>query len=99
MIESSPDLHLEIVRPTHYGGHYGGPGTGTKKVSAAVWNLVAAILCTVGPGIGTYGLYLLYAAQPSDINFIFYIGGIIGTVGGAAWIVSAIIGIILVRKR
>lgn len=67
-------------------------------MSAAVWNFVAAILCTVGPAIGTYGLYLLYVAQPTEINLIFYIGGIIGTVGGAAWIVSAVIAIVLVRK-
>jgi hypothetical protein len=68
-------------------------------VSAAVWNLVAAILCTVGPGIGTYGLYLMYIADSSNINYLFFIGGIIGTVGGAAWVVSAIIAILLVRRR
>jgi hypothetical protein len=68
-------------------------------VSAAVWNLVAAILCTIGPGIGTYGLYLAYTAQPTDINYLFYIGGVVGTVGGTAWVVSAVIGIMLVWKK
>jgi hypothetical protein len=59
-------------------------------VSAAVWNLIGASLCTVGTAVGAYGLYLMYQTDPSDINRLFVIGGLVATVGGLAWVVSAI---------
>jgi hypothetical protein len=60
-------------------------------VSAAVWNLLGATLCTLGTATGAYGLYLMYVKEPSEINQLFLIGGVVANVGGLAWVVSAAI--------
>lgn len=50
-------------------------------MSAAVWNLIGAVLCTIGTAVGAYGLHLMYLADPSNINLLFVVGGGIATVG------------------
>ena len=57
----------------------------------AVLNLVGAILCTIGSGTGAYGLYLMYVREPTDINWLFLVGGVTATVGGLVWAISALI--------
>ena len=62
-------------------------------MSAEVWNLVAAILCTIAATMTTVALYLLYLSEPSFVNELAAIGAGIGTLGGVAWIIAASIGV------
>jgi hypothetical protein len=59
-------------------------------VAAAVWNLVAAILCTVAAAIATVALAL---SEQTFVNQLSAAGSAIGTLGGIAWIVAAAIGV------
>jgi hypothetical protein len=61
-------------------------------VSAEAWNLVAAVLCTIAAAITACALLVLYFTAPSFVNELAAIGGIIGTFGGIAWIIAAVIG-------
>ena len=65
-------------------------------MSAEVWNLIAASLCTIAAAITAYALLVLSFSAPSLINEMAAIGGVIGTLGGIAWIIAAVIG---VRQR
>ncbi|HEU0081671.1 MAG TPA: hypothetical protein VFQ87_02270 [Bradyrhizobium sp.] len=60
------------------------------RVQAALWNLLAAILCTIAAGIATVALYM---SEPTFVNHLSAIGSGIGTLGGMAWIVAAAIGV------
>ena len=62
-------------------------------VLSALWNLIAAILCTIAAAVTTVAAYL---SEPSLISTLTIIAGVIGTLGGAAWVVAAILG---VRQR
>ena len=63
---------------------------GLSQVVAAVWNLIAAILCTVAAAIATVALYL---SEPIFVNQLSMIGSAIGTLGGAAWVIAASVGV------
>jgi hypothetical protein len=63
---------------------------GGDGVQAALWNLLAAILCTIAAGIATVALYM---SEPTFVNHLSAIGSGIGTLGGIAWIVVAAIGV------
>jgi hypothetical protein len=56
------------------------------QVTGDGWNLVAAILCTIGALIGTVAMFL---SEPTGVNLLAGIGTAIGAVGGIAWIVAA----------
>lgn len=62
-------------------------------MSAEVWNLIAASLCTIAAAVTTVALYLLFLSAPNFVNELAAIGAGIGTFGGVAWIIAAIIGI------
>jgi hypothetical protein len=53
---------------------------------AAIWNLVAAVLCTIAAAITTVALYL---SEHTLVNLISLGGGVLGTLGGIAWIIAA----------
>ena len=55
-----------------------------------VWNLVAAILCTIGAAIGTAAMVL---SEPTLVNMLAATGTGIATIGGLAWIVAAAMAI------
>jgi hypothetical protein len=59
-------------------------------VTGDAWNLVAAIFCTVGAVIVTVATLL---SEPTAANVLAGIGAGIGTLGGIAWIVSAVIAL------
>jgi hypothetical protein len=63
---------------------------GASWVQAAVWNLIAAILCTIAAVIATVALYL---SEATFVNQLSALGSGIGTLGGIAWIVAAAIGV------
>jgi hypothetical protein len=49
-------------------------------------NLIAAILCTIGSGLGTAALFM---SEPTLVNYLAGTGAGIGTVGGIVWIIAA----------
>jgi hypothetical protein len=49
-------------------------------------NLIAAILCTVGSGLGTIALFM---SEPTFVNHLAGAGAGIGTIGGVVWIIAA----------
>ena len=53
---------------------------------ADIFNLVAAILCTIGAGIGTVALFL---SEPTSVNVLAAYGSLVATLGGCAWLVAA----------
>ena len=55
-----------------------------------VWNLVAAILCTIGAGVGAVALFL---SDPSFVNLLAGVGATIATFGGVAWIIAAVVAL------
>ena len=59
-------------------------------MQAALWNLLAAILCTIAAGIATVALYM---SEPTFVNHLSAIGSGTGTLGGIASIVAAAIGV------
>jgi hypothetical protein len=59
-------------------------------VHSDAWNLVAAILCTIGAGVGTVALFL---SEPSLVNLLAGIGAAIATLGGVAWIIAAVVAL------
>jgi hypothetical protein len=59
-------------------------------MDAAVWNLYAAILCTVAAAITSVALYL---SDPTFVNELSLAGGLIAVLGGSAWIVAAVRGL------
>ena len=65
-------------------------------MSAEAWNLIAAMLCTMAATITAYALLVLYFSAPTFVNEMAAIGGEVGTLGGIAWIIAAVIG---VRQR
>ncbi len=73
-----------------------GEKTGADTVSAEAWNLIAAMLCTMAATITAYALLVLYFSAPTFVNEMAAIGGGVGTLGGIAWIIAAVIG---VRQR
>jgi len=58
-----------------------------------IFNLAAAILCTIGAGIGAVAMFL---SEPTLVNVLAGAGSAIGVLGGIAWIVAAAIA---VRQR
>jgi hypothetical protein len=66
---------------------------GRLKVSGAVWNLVAAILCTTAAAITAVAAIMAYLSDPNLINMLAGAAGVIGTAGGVAWIAAAVIGV------
>jgi hypothetical protein len=74
----------------HVGQYARGTEARANRVQAAVWNLLAAILCTIAAGIATVALYM---SEPTFVNHLSAIGSGIGTLGGFAWIVAAAIGV------
>jgi len=60
-------------------------------MTSDAWNLIAAVLCTLGAGIGALALFM---SEPTFINYLAAFGAAIGTVGGIAWIVAAIIALL-----
>jgi hypothetical protein len=62
--------------------------TSRRKVASDVCNLIAACLCTLGSGIGTFALFM---SEPTPINRLAAWGAAVGTVGGIAWIGGAIV--------
>jgi len=58
-----------------------------------VWQLVAAVLCTIGAAITTTALVVLSISEPTTVNELAAIGAGIGTLGGLAWIIAAAIEI------
>jgi len=55
-------------------------------VIRAVCNLAAAMLCTIGAGIGTAAMFL---SEPTFVNWLAGIGSALATAGGVAWIAAA----------
>jgi sugar phosphate permease len=55
-------------------------------VTGDVWNLVAAVLCTIGALIVTVAAFL---SELTTVNILAAIGAAIGTAGGMAWIIAA----------
>jgi hypothetical protein len=62
-------------------------------VSGAIWNLTAAILCTIAAAITTIAAVILYLSDSNLINMLAVAAGVIGTAGGIAWIAAAVIGV------
>ena len=58
-----------------------------------MWQLVAAVLCTIGAAITTTALVVLSISEPTTVNELAAIGAGIGTLGGLAWIIAAAIEI------
>ena len=53
-------------------------------------NLAAAVLCTIGSGVGAAALFM------SDANFVNQLaawGATVGTLGGIAWIIAAAVAL------
>ena len=68
-------------------------GLGPERVSGAVWNLVAAILCTLAATITAIAATILCLAEPNVLNLLGLAAAVVGTAGGAAWIAAAVIGV------
>lgn len=58
-----------------------------------IFNLVAAILCTIGAGVSAAALFLM---EPTFVNLLAAAGAVVGTSGGVAWVIAAVI---LLRQR
>jgi hypothetical protein len=56
------------------------------NVSGAVWNLIAAILCTIAAAMTATAAIVLCLSDLSVINRLAAAAGVIGTAGGIAWI-------------
>jgi hypothetical protein len=41
----------------------------------AVWNLAAAVLCTLGTAVGTAALIAIYLVAPTEVNLLASWGG------------------------
>jgi hypothetical protein len=59
-------------------------------VHSAVWNLIAAELCTIAAAIATVALH---HSEPTFVNQLSTVGSAIGFFGGLAWVVAAVIAI------
>ena len=57
---------------------------------ADVFNLIAAILCTVGTGAGTIALFM---SDPTFINRLAAWGAVVATTGGIAWVIAAAVAL------
>ena len=60
-------------------------------MSRAVWNLLAAILCTTAAVISVIAATILCLADPNLLSVLGLAAGVVGTAGGAAWIAAAVI--------
>ena len=58
-------------------------------MTSEVWNLVAAILCTVSAVVVTAAAAVLVVADSNLVNGLAVVGGSIGVLSGIAWSVSA----------
>jgi len=54
---------------------------------ADIANLVAAVLCTIGSGVGTAAVIMSGASLIARVSAL---GAALGAVGGLAWIVAAV---------
>ena len=55
-----------------------------------VFNLAAAILCTIGAAVSAVAMFL---SEPTLVNLLAGAGSAIGALGGVAWIMAAAIGL------
>jgi hypothetical protein len=55
-----------------------------------VFNLFAAILCTIGSGVGAAALFL---SDPTFVNHLAAWGAVVATIGGLMWIGAAIVAL------
>jgi hypothetical protein len=53
-----------------------------------MWNLIAAVLATIGAGVCAVAMYLSEHTLPNVLSFV---GCTIGAVAGVAWIIAAAI--------
>jgi hypothetical protein len=60
------------------------------RVTGERWNLVAAILCTISASFVTIAALL---SELNPIGALTLTAGILGTLGGAAWIKAALDGL------
>jgi hypothetical protein len=58
-------------------------------VSSKVYNIIAAVLCTVAAIFTTAAIF---ATSPTDAGNLGILAGVTAVVGGIAWIIAAIKG-------
>ena len=58
-------------------------------MTSEVWNLVAAVLCTVSAAVVTAAAAILVVADSNLVNELAVVGGLVGVLSGVAWSVSA----------
>jgi len=63
------------------------------RVSGAIWNLIAAILCAIAAGLTAIAAVILCLDNANFVNVLAAVAGVIGTAGGVAWIAAAVIGV------
>jgi len=59
-------------------------------VTGEAWNLIAAVLCTIGAAVGAVALGL---SGWSLVNSLAFAGAVIGFFGGIAWIAAAVMAL------
>ena len=55
-----------------------------------LFNLIAAVLCTLGAGASAVAIFM---SEPNLVNIMAGLGSALGFVGGIAWIVAAVIAL------
>src|SRR5690349_20608171 len=93
VLPDAPDLSALSSRELgEIGGRkcaFGCNGDTTSEVTGDVWNLVAAMLCTIAPAACSPIVFGVAMRTPTPGNRVTAVASLIATLGGIAWIMGA----------